>query len=97
MAGKISLRRFMIESWFQPKSFFCFTQCSTLMKDQVLLWYNELLGQYFVGDEKSCQSTKYSYDAGHITVLYTMERDQLVLCEKIRDRLNEARSMARAC
>ena len=66
------------------------------MKDNVLLWYNGLLGLYEVGNPQALSNSRSRYSDDFIDVLYTMEYDQLALCEKIKNRLNEARTLAQA-
>ena len=64
------------------------------MKDKVLLWYNAPLELYFVGDEHALSFDIEKYHETDIDVLYTMESNQLALCEKIKDRLNNARELS---
>ncbi|MEL7146447.1 MAG: hypothetical protein AAFO69_08775 [Bacteroidota bacterium] len=66
------------------------------MKESILLWYNELLGAYFVGNSKDYQVVADRYGKGVVDILYTMDSDQHALCKKIRDRLNEARMFVKA-
>ena len=65
------------------------------MKDEILLWYNEAQGLYFVGNEQIYLATISKYGHDVVNVLYSMDEDQLGLCKKIRDSLNNARSMAK--
>ncbi|MEL6557769.1 MAG: hypothetical protein AAFQ94_06260 [Bacteroidota bacterium] len=63
------------------------------MNSEVLLWYNEILGEYFVGSRFDFEESKQTFQPDHINVLYTMNADSYAICNKIKNSLNSARVM----
>ena len=63
------------------------------MGNEIFLWYNAILGEYFVGDQKAFEISISKYHNDHINVLYTMEADNFAICNKIKNSLNNARVM----
>lgn len=64
---------------------------NVVMSNEVLLWYNEILGEYFVGSRYDFEDSKQTFQADHISILYTMNADNFAICNKIKNSLNSAR------
>jgi len=61
------------------------------MNDDIFLWYNMVLGEYFVGSKQELEETRSQYSEDSTNVLYTMDADSLAICHKIKNSLNKAR------
>lgn len=66
---------------------------NTDMNGEVFLWYNEILGEYFVGSQFDFENNVQSYHKDHISILYTMDAGSYAICNKIKNSLNSARVM----
>lgn len=64
---------------------------TAVMENEFFLWYNAILGEYFVGNQTEYDSSILRYHKDHLNILYTMDVDSYRICDKIRNSLNRAR------
>ena len=61
------------------------------MENEIFLWYNMVLGEYFIGNQNEIDSSISKYQTDQINILYTMDFDSYAICNKIKNSLNRAR------
>lgn len=61
------------------------------MNDDILLWHNAILGEYFSGTNGEFLSQAKNYQRDNLNVLYTMDSSSKRVIEKIKISLNSAR------
>jgi len=64
---------------------------SEVIENDVFLWYNMVLGEYFIGNQNEINSTISKYRKEQINILYTMDIESYDICDKIKNSLNRAR------
>ncbi len=62
-----------------------------VMDNEIFLWYNMILGEYFVGSKEEYDETLFKYHIDQVNVLYTMDVNSYSICNKIKNSLNRAR------